>query len=105
MSDRPNVMTQTKKDTPVLQVGGWALDQQPQPVKTFMPRKLQRCLVLDEGCIAYLGNMRRENSWGNRRMQAPVEGGQGPEGAVAPYKDGCTNHNSVFSEYLPVGCM
>jgi len=33
MPDRSRVMTQTKRDTLVLQVGGWAQGRQPCPVK------------------------------------------------------------------------
>ena len=29
-----------------------------------------------------------EMRWGQRRMEAPFEGGQGQEGVVVPYKDG-----------------
>jgi hypothetical protein len=39
-----------------------------------------------EGCITGLRNTKiEETSWGQRRMEAPFEGGHGPEGAVAPY--------------------
>lgn len=42
-----------------------------------------------EGCIAESRTTRmEETSWELRTMGAPFEGGQGPEGAVAPYMDG-----------------
>jgi len=60
-------MTQTKRDTLVLQVGGVGRGgADPTLKKKPMFRKPQRCLG----------------------MEASYEGGQGPEGAVAPWMDG-----------------
>jgi hypothetical protein len=40
-------------------------------------------------CITDRKNMRMdETCWGQRRMEAPFEGGQGPKWAVLPHKDG-----------------
>lgn len=41
-----------------------------------------------EGCITDLRNTRMETSGGYIRMEEPLEGGQGPERAAAPYMDG-----------------
>jgi hypothetical protein len=30
----------------------------------------------------------KKTSWGNRRMEAPFEGDQGPEGAIVPHMYG-----------------
>jgi hypothetical protein len=41
MLDRSKLMTQTKRDTLVLQVGGWAWSLQPHPVKLGFVSKPQ----------------------------------------------------------------
>ena len=40
MPDRSKVMTQTKRDTLVLQVGGWVWGWQPHPIKNIFVEKL-----------------------------------------------------------------
>jgi hypothetical protein len=40
MPDRSKVMTQTKRDNLVLQVGGWAWGKQPHPIKNVLLRSL-----------------------------------------------------------------
>jgi hypothetical protein len=40
MPDRSKVMTQTKRDTLVLQVGGWAWRYKPHPLKALIVEKL-----------------------------------------------------------------
>ena len=52
-----------------------------------------------EGCITDASNMRVEKtSWEYGRMEAPFEGGQGPEWAGVPYVDGWMC-NSAFKFY------
>jgi hypothetical protein len=79
--DRSNVMAQTKMDTLVLQVGGWAWGYNPTPGKNIYVQKTSE--------------MRR------MIMEASYEGGQGSEGAVAPYMDGKMYQSA--SSLLPVG--
>jgi hypothetical protein len=42
----------------------------------------------DERITAARNKRMEEKSWKQERMEAPLEGGQGPERAVAPYMDG-----------------
>jgi hypothetical protein len=47
MPDRSRVMTQTKRDTLVLQVGGWAWGSQPHTVKNLLLTKVEQKKKLD----------------------------------------------------------
>jgi len=43
MSDKSKVMTQTKRDTLILQVGGWVWGSEPHPIKkVYSAEKLLR---------------------------------------------------------------
>jgi hypothetical protein len=78
MPDRSKEMTQTKRDTLVLQGGGWAWGWRPHPGK-----KNLRYEHLEDASDGL-----EEKSWKHGRVEARFEGGQGPEGAVAKYMDG-----------------
>jgi len=69
MSDRSSVMTQTKKDTLVLQVGGLAWGYQPHTVKILLLRKLSKgiswidLMMMDgKGLGIYFGNCKESSS-------------------------------------------
>jgi hypothetical protein len=59
-------------------------------------RCTERCLPVPRG------TRMEETSWGQGRMEASFEGGQGPEGAVPSWMDGRTDgyHKSVSYRLL-----
>jgi hypothetical protein len=75
MADRSRVGFQTKSDTLVLQVGGWALGLHPNPIKTYS-------IVLFVEKI-YNGNTKWESGGqGSSEMEEDCTASQGPQRTV-----------------------
>ena len=69
MPDRSRVMTQTKRDTLVLQVGGLAWGKEPNTVKILLLRKLNKgrswidlMMMNGKGLGMYFGNWKESSS-------------------------------------------
>jgi len=88
MADRSKVITQTKRDTPVLQVGGLGVGLTTLPIKKIIVTKVeQQSKMLDR----LNGDGRKEMvRFGGRqeKMEGHCSTGQGPQWAVVPMEEG-----------------
>ena len=87
MADRSKVITQTKRDTPVLQVGGLGVGLTTLPIKKIIVTKVeQQSKMLDR----LNGDGRKEMvRFGGRqeKMEGHCSTGQGPQWAVVPMEE------------------
>jgi hypothetical protein len=92
MPDRSKVMTQTKRDTLVLQVGGLAWGKQPHTVKNLLLRKWNKGKSwIDLKMVERVGD--------RKKMEGYCSTGQSPQRAVVPVEE--EEEESTFSRDVP----